>query len=121
MPRRWPCSVRGRLSGTLPVAFALKGGESGRESVWTTTLFESRTITPRSVIASPVALTVTESANSVFGLTVCTTRGCALLADRTNTVTGAADPGWRPPSSAVDVIVTRPRIGALPGMRAVDE
>src|SRR5690242_15934414 len=110
-PSRWPWSVRERLSGTLPVAFALNGGASDSESVCTTT--------PSVVIASPVALTVTESANSILGGTVWTTRGWAVAPDRTNTLTGEADPGWRLPSSDVEVTVTRPRIGAFDGTRAV--
>ncbi len=38
MPSFWPWYVRERLSGTLPVAFALNGAASGSESVWMTVL-----------------------------------------------------------------------------------
>ena len=51
----------------------------------------SRMIRPTVVMASPVAWTMTESEYSLFGSTVCVTRGFAALALRTNTATGDAD------------------------------
>src|SRR5215831_5336701 len=121
MPRRWPCNERGRLSATLPLAFALNGADSGSESVCNVLPAESRTMTPSSVMASPVALTVTESVPSILGGTTWVTRGCALFAERTYATTGGPEPGWRLPSSDVAETVILPRIGALDGMRAVDE
>ena len=70
-------------------------------------------------MASPVALTDTESANSVLGGTLCVTRGWAELAGRTNASTADDEPGWRLASTAVDVTVILPRTGALIGTRAV--
>ena len=67
------------------------------------------------------ARTTTESENSLFGSTVCVTRGVAAFALRTNTATGDAEPGWRSTSTALAVIVTRPRSGALIGIRATAE
>ncbi len=78
-------------------------------------------MTPSTVIASPVALTVTESANSVLGETTCVTRGWALLAERTNATTGGPPPGCLLPSSEVADTVILPRTGALIGTRAVVE
>src|SRR6185312_7801823 len=105
----------------LACTLALYGAGNASESTWMIVLALSRMITPTSAMPSPVAFTDTESEYSLRGPTVCVTRGCAALADRTKTTTGDDDPGWRSTSTAEAVIVTRPRIGALSGMRATAE
>ena len=64
----------------------------------------SRMMMPTVVIASPVACTATESEYSLFGMTVCSTRGIAAFALRTKAATGDAEPGWRSTSTALAVM-----------------
>src|ERR1044072_8113060 len=118
IPSFLPWSDGGTFSGMKLVTLALYGAPKATESRWTIVFVLSRMIRPSATMPSPVAETFTESSASLFGDTVCVTRGWAVLALRTKTDTGTDDPGWRFTSTDVAVTVTRLRIGASIGIRA---
>ena len=84
MPSFLPCSDGGEVQRNVRLSrWRCTARLSATESRWTIVSVLSRMIKPSAAMPSPVARTITESSASLFGDTVCVTRGCAVLALRT--------------------------------------
>ena len=80
----------------LACTLALNGGGSSTVSRWMMAPVLSRMIRPIVVIPSPVARTVDRIGDFALGQTPFASRAALrVLALRTNTDTGDAEPGWR--------------------------